>query len=46
MVEAVCGVLVIIAAFFFGYHTGYERGRDDKQFDKATRKIIVTRRLN
>lgn len=44
MVESICVLLLLFATFWFGYRTGYDRGVDDKQFDRATRRM--TGRLN
>jgi hypothetical protein len=39
MIEALAYLLVLVAAFAFGYHTGYGRGRDDSAFGKVISKM-------
>lgn len=35
VIDALALLLVIVAAFFFGYYTGRDRARDEAAFDKA-----------
>ncbi len=32
MIDAAVFLLIVIGAFAFGYHTGYDKGRDDEAF--------------
>ena len=31
--------LIVVAAFAFGYHTGYDRARDKAAFDRARSRV-------
>jgi hypothetical protein len=37
MITAICFVVVTVAAFAFGYHTGYDKGRDDEAFRRVVK---------
>lgn len=37
MIEAAAILLVVVAAFAFGYHTGYDKGQDDAAFRQLRR---------
>jgi hypothetical protein len=34
-IDALVFFLIVVAAFAFGYHTGYDRARDKAAFDRA-----------
>jgi len=39
MIEALAFLLVLVAAFAFGYRTGYDRGRDAAAFGQVVGRI-------
>jgi hypothetical protein len=38
MIDASCLLLLLIAAFAFGYHTGRDKARDQAAFDRAVER--------
>jgi hypothetical protein len=45
-IDALVLLLIIIATFFFGYHTGRDHARDKAEFDRAASQIKKSRQAD